>query len=184
VPLPRFQPIARKRKLQPFDHPDWVFELKFDGFRAIVEVEYGKCRLVSRNRNEFKSFASLNQSIARELKGRSVVIDGEIVCLDDEGRPQFYDLLFRKGEPRLCAFDLLWCDGEDLRYSPLVERKQKLRSLLPESDRIFFCDHIEQHGQSLFRLAYDCDLEGIVAKRKCEPYQDSKSSVLAMGGKA
>jgi bifunctional non-homologous end joining protein LigD len=163
------------RRSTPFDHPDWLFEIKFDGFRTIASVEHGRCQLYSRNGNEFRSFRSLNQSIAAELKDHSAVIDGDIVCLDDEGKPQFYDLLFRRGEPRLCAFDLLWCDGEDLRYAPLVERKQKLRALLPESDRLFFCDHVEQYGESLFQLVYECDLEGIVTKRKYDPYLPSTS---------
>ena len=64
-------------------------------------------------------------------------MDGEIVCLNDEGKPEFRDLLFRRGEARSVAFDLLWCDGQDLRYTPLTERKHKLRSILPtNSDRI------------------------------------------------
>jgi bifunctional non-homologous end joining protein LigD len=175
VPLPSLQPLPVKRRPQPFDHADWLFELKMDGFRSLVYVNAGRCRLVSRNQNEFKSFGQLTTAIAEELRGHSAILDGEIVSLDDDGRAQFYDLLFRRGEPRLCAFDLLWCDGEDLRYSPLVERKQRLRALLPESDRIFFCDHIEEYGRSLFQLAYECDLEGIVAKWKYDPYLPSTS---------
>lgn len=170
MPLPRFQPLAVGRRPSPFNHPDWLFELKFDGFRSVVYVEHGRCRLVSRNGNEFKSFGSLNAAIADELGGHTVVLDGEIVCLDDAGKPQFYDLLFRRDEPRLCAFDLLWCDGEDLRYSSLVDRKRRLRSLLPESDRIFYCDHVEKHGESLYCIACENDIEGIVAKKKGDPY--------------
>jgi hypothetical protein len=70
---------------------------------------------------------------------------------------------------------LLWCDAEDLRYAPLVERKQRLRALLPESDRLFLCDYIEQHGTRLFDLCCERDLEGIVAKRKGDPYIASTS---------
>jgi bifunctional non-homologous end joining protein LigD len=81
---------------------------------------------------------------------------------------QFYDLLFRRGEPRLRAFDLLWIDGENLKYASLMDRKRRLRSM-PLSDRIFYCDHIEQHGESLFRMACERDLEGIVAKKKDDP---------------
>jgi len=170
VPLPRFQPLAVGRRPSPFTHRDYLFEIKWDGFRSLVYLDHGRCRLVSRNENEFKSFSSLNAALANALKEHAVVLDGEIVCLDDDGKPQFYDLRFRRGEPRLCAFDLLWCDGEDLRYASLVERKQKLRALLPESDRVFFCDHVEQFGESLFNLACRNDLEGIVAKRKYDPY--------------
>src|SRR5215831_13445448 len=118
----RFQPLSVTRRPLPFDNPDWLFELKHDGFRCLAYVEHGKCRLVSRNGNDFKSFTSLNLAIADDLKDHSVVLDGEIVCLDSEGRSQFYELLFRRGEPRLCAFDLLWIDGENLRYASLAVR--------------------------------------------------------------
>ena len=130
MPLPRFQPLGVGRRLAPFDHADWLFEIKFDGFRTIAYVEHGRCQLFSRNGNEFKSFRSLNQSIGAVLKDRSAVIDGEIVVLDDEGKPQFYEPFFRRGEPRLCAFDLLWCDGQELRYGT-VDRTQAKASRTP-----------------------------------------------------
>jgi len=94
------------------------------------------------------------------------VLDGEIVCLDNGAKPQFCDLPFKRGEPSLCAFDLLWLDGEDLRYTPPAERKAKLHGLLPESGRLFYCDHVEQHGEAPFELSCQKDLEGVVAKRK------------------
>jgi len=77
----------------------------------------------------------------------------------------------RRGEPRFCAFDLLWVDGTDLRYTPLIERKWRLRSVAPsDGNRLLYCDHIENDGMGLFRLACDNDLEGIVAKQKYAPY--------------
>jgi bifunctional non-homologous end joining protein LigD len=69
---------------EPFSHPDWIFEIKWDGFRSLVHVEHGACKLVSRNGNEFKSFAVLNEAIAAEVKARSTVLDGEIVCLTED----------------------------------------------------------------------------------------------------
>ena len=72
----------------------------------------GGCRLKSRNGNQFKSFPALAESIPAELRARSAVLDGEIVCLDRHGKTQFKDLLFRRGDPRFYAFDLLWHDGE------------------------------------------------------------------------
>jgi len=90
-----------------------------DGFRSLVYVDAGKCRLVPRNGNEFKSFSTLNAALAGELRRHSAVFDGEVVSLDDDGRPQFYDSLFRRGEPRLCAFDLL----EASRTPPVLRRK-------------------------------------------------------------
>jgi len=97
--------------------------------------------------------------------------DGEVVCLDRHGKPQFRDLLFRRGEPRFMAFDLLWINGEDLRHLPLIERKFRLPSVVPRhGERLLFCDHVEGDAESLFRLACKHDLEGIVAKHKYAPY--------------
>lgn len=177
--LPRFQPLTLGRAPAPFSHPDYLFEIKWDGFRSLVRIEQGKCRLISRNGNEFKSFRSLNESLLSQLKVKSAVFDGEIVCLNDGGKPEFRDLLHRKGEPRFVAFDLLWLDGQDLRYAPLIERKHKLRSITPKgSERLMYCDHIERDGEDLFRLACKNDLEGIVAKRKFDPYIENQTSWL------
>jgi bifunctional non-homologous end joining protein LigD len=121
----------------------------------------------------------LRASLLSELKFQSAVFDGEIVCLNDDGKPEFRDLLHRRREPRFVAFDLLWLNGQDLTYAPLNERKHKLRSILPaNSQRIVYCDHLESDGESLFRLACENDLEGIVAKRKFEPYLPNQASWL------
>lgn len=137
----------------------------------MARIEHGRCRLISRNGNEFKSFAVLNSILPKELSATTAVLDGELVCLDDSGKPQFHDLFFRRGEPRFVAFDLLFCDGHDLRYAPLTERKHKLRSIVTkQSERLWYCDHLEHDGEGLFRLVCQSDLEGIVAKRKFDPY--------------
>jgi len=112
VIVPKSQPLPLGRAPEPFFHPDWLFEVKFDGFGALVRIGQGKCRLVSRNGNDFKSFRKLNESLLAELNVRSAVLDGEIVCLNNEGKSAFRDLLFRRGEARFVAFDLLWCDGK------------------------------------------------------------------------
>jgi len=170
VPLPLYQPLTVDRKAEPFSHPDWLFEIKWDGFRAFARIDHGRCKLVSRKGNEFKSFRSLTTSFTG-LQAESAILDGEIVCVDESGKPQFYDLLLRRGEPRFVAFDLLWCEGQDLRYAPLFERKHRLRSILPQdSEYVFYCDHVESAGEELFRISCENDLEGIVAKRKYDPY--------------
>ena len=107
------------------------------------------------------------------------VLDGEIVCLGGDGKPNFTDLLFRRGEPRFMSFDILWSDGNDLRNLPLIERKNRLRELVPtESQRLLYCDHVEGDGHGLFSLACEHDLEGIVAKRKPDPYSFENSGWL------
>jgi bifunctional non-homologous end joining protein LigD len=128
--MPTFQPMRLARRPEPFDHPDWIYEIKFDGFRALAYVEGGKCRLVSRRNHEYKSFHELCASIAAHLSGSTAILDGEIVCLDQFGRSQFYELMFRRGHPFFYSFDLLWLNGADLRGLPLVERKIRLRELI------------------------------------------------------
>jgi len=179
VIVPTFQPLALGRAPAPFSHPDWLFEIKWDGFRSLVRIEQGKCRLISRKGNEFKSFRALSESVLAELKVRSAVLDGEIVCLNDDGKPEFRDLLFRRGEPRLVAFDLLFYNGQDLRHSPLTERKHLLRSILPkDSEQVLYCDHVEGDGERLFGIACENDLEGTVAKKKGDPYLQDQASWL------
>jgi bifunctional non-homologous end joining protein LigD len=167
----RFQPMPLVRRPEPFTHPDWIFEIKWDGFRSLAQIENGRCKLVSRKGNEFKSFPDLNLELRLECRAQNAVIDGEIVCLDETGNSQFTDLLFRRGQPRFYAFDLLSFNGEDLRYLPLEERKHKLRAILPRhGNRLLYSDHIELAGEEFFHLACELDLEGIVAKRKFDPY--------------
>lgn len=186
VPIPIFQPLPLSRARAPFCHPDWLFEIKWDGFRALLYSDPNGVRLVSRNGNVFKSLPALCEGLARDLNGRRCVLDGEIVCLDAAGRPQFRDLLFRRAEPLFYAFDIVWDEhaksddeeesrrfrnGEDLRYLPLVDRKLRLHAVVPKSaERLLYGDHINADGEALFRLACENDLEGVVAKRKGDPY--------------
>src|SRR4030095_7225807 len=143
-------------------------EIKYDGFRALAHIETGGCRLVSRNNHAYRSFRDLCHEISSCVKADNAVIDGDIVCMSDEGRPQFYELMRRRGDPYLYAFDLLWFNGADLRELPLHERKRQLRQIIPRShnSRLRFSDHIEATGCELFRAACDMDLEGIVATQK------------------
>jgi bifunctional non-homologous end joining protein LigD len=121
--MPFFQPMPLGRKHEPFDRPEWIYELKYDGFRALAVVEYGTCTLFSRNGHPFASFLELACRIGYGLMPRSVVMDGEKLCLDKEGRCQFNDLLFRRGETRFVAFDLLQVNRKDLRRERLIDRQ-------------------------------------------------------------
>ena len=163
--LPRFTPIPLARLNAPFDHPDWLYELKLDGFRALGYVEAGVARLVSRNGNVLRSFPGLTESMAGALRCSAAVLDGEIVHLGPDGTPQFYDLMRRRTPQHYFAFDLLWLDGRDLRDVPLVERKRLLRSLVPpQPSPVLYLDHVATEGVRLFEAACQRDLEGIVAK--------------------
>jgi bifunctional non-homologous end joining protein LigD len=154
--LPMFpdnlRPMPLKRRPDAFSHPDGLYEIKHDGFRALAFVQNGSCRLVSRNDNEFKSFLSLTLALPKELKANTAVLDGEVVCLDGEGKSQFSELLFHRGEPRFYAFDLLWSDGKDLRFDALHERKRQLKAIIRGSEHLLYCDHIEQLKRTRFKL--------------------------------
>jgi len=158
---------------KPFDHPDYIFELKHDGFRAVAYLQNDECKILSRNLNDLR-FASLKEALAK-LPVQNAILDGEIVCLDENGVSRFYQLLNGKAEPVLYAFDLLWLNGEDLRPTSLLERKERLCDLIHSSKctRILYADHIEQFGKRFFQEICGRDLEGIVAKRKLSIYKNN-----------
>jgi bifunctional non-homologous end joining protein LigD len=104
------------------------------------------------------------------LDAGSAVLDGEIVYLDRDGRPEFTSLMRRRSPPHFYAFDILWLDGRDLRRLPLVERKQTLRRVVPAPPAcLLYADHMEGNGTGLFRAVCEMDLEGIVAKHRRRP---------------
>jgi len=164
------------RTREAFDHADFVFELKYDGFRALAYVDAGSCRLVSRKNHVYKAYAPLCEWIGKHLRAENVVLDGELACLDEEGKPQFNRLLNRRGEPVFVAFDLLWLNGRDLRGRPLLDRKAALRTLIRNGGRILYADHIDGKGAELYRAACHSDLEGIVAKYKWGAYRPDPDS--------
>jgi bifunctional non-homologous end joining protein LigD len=167
VALPVFQPLPLTRRPEPFSHPDWLFEVKYDGFRALAYADPSGVRLVSRKGNRFAGFLDLCAGIELFLKAKHAILDGEIVCLDDQGHSQFSELLFRLGTPCFCAFDLLHLNGKDFRNLPLIERKRTLRRIIPDTSVcLLYVDHIEGEGERMFQLACERDLEGIVAKHR------------------
>jgi len=173
-----FTPMRLLRIPEPFDHPEFIFEPKLDGFRALAHVKGHRCELVSRNGHRFKSWPQLAQEIAHAVRARDAVLDGEICCLDPDGRSQFYRLMFRRDWPYFYAFDLLNVDGKDLRRVPLLERKRRLRAIIPLVDcRLLYLDHIRARGCALFEVACAEDLKGVVAKYAAGTYQtDGRST--------
>jgi bifunctional non-homologous end joining protein LigD len=166
-----FTPLPLERVREPFDDPACVYELKYDGFRSLAFLTPTAAVLVSRNGNSFGRFAPVARTLRDRLRVRSAVVDGEVVCLDAAGRPRFNDLLFSRGVPVFVAFDLLALDGRDLRRLPLLQRKRRLRPLIPDrSDCILYADHVVGTGRDLFSVVCRNDLEGIVAKVATAPY--------------
>src|SRR5213594_1243425 len=171
--LPRhLRPMRLSRRSEPFNSHEFIYELKIDGFRALAHITDGRRELISRNGNVFRGFAELATWIAEHLRVESVVLDGEIACVDESGRPVFRDLLFRRRQCVFIAFDLLYLNGKDLRTLPLIERKAMLKRLLRRKrSRILYLDHVETDGCLLFEQVVKMDLEGMVAKRKDSPYK-------------
>jgi bifunctional non-homologous end joining protein LigD len=167
---------------EPFDHPDYIFELKHDGFRAVAYLYSGECKLISRNM-KFMRFDSLRADLAK-LPALDAMLDGKIVCLDEHGVSRFNDLLNKKKQAVFYAFDLLWLNGEDVRQQPLIERKQRLCVLVRQSERIIYAQHIEGAGKQFFKEVCARDLEGIVAKRKMGIYKDDGNSWLKIKNRA
>src|SRR6059058_2603088 len=168
----QIQPMPLLKRPLPFDDPDWLFELKYDGFRALAVIEHGRAQLLSRNGHPFASFSALAKSISDSLPNVRAVVDGEICSLDRRGRPQFKNLMFRRGNPPcFFAFDLLTY-GKDLPTERLLDRKQELRRLLARSfdAPLKYTEYIDGCGMALFQRVCELDLEGIVAKQKFAPY--------------
>jgi bifunctional non-homologous end joining protein LigD len=164
---------------KPFDHPDWVFEVKWDGYRAFAVVGDGAVSLYSRNHillNE--KFPSIVDSL-KELKFEAI-LDGEIVVVDDRGYAVFQMLqdYNKTGSGHLVyyLFDLLYFEGHDLTGLPLLKRKDLLKKVLPSSPRIKFSDHVWKEGVLFFNIIKEKGLEGIIAKHTQSEYQMGKRS--------
>ena len=173
---------------KPFDNLEWLFEIKWDGYRAVSFLRDGKVRLVSRNQNDLTGeFPELNE-LANSIKAENAVLDGEIVVLDEQGRASFSLMQQRTGirkdgrrtgarrELRVVyyIFDLIYLDGYDLRRVALEQRKQVLAEIVTASDLVRYSDHFPQ-GMALFEVAQKKGLEGILAKKRASHYEERRS---------
>lgn len=144
----------------------WIYELKLDGFRGMLRIENGRAEFTSKTSKTMRRFDPLALSLARALRARSAILDGEIIVMGDRG-PDFNALFFSRRPPAFAAFDLLWLDGRDLRVQPLWRRKKALHRLV-SSTPVGYVDHVDD--PALFVSVMQHDLEGIVAKRRVDPY--------------
>ena len=160
------------QKATPFDHHDWIYEVKYDGFRSLAYIENGNCRLVSRNEFDYTRFADLRDALPKQIFAKNAILDGELVVLDGAGKPRFYDLMANRGTVVFAAFDVMWLDGQDMRDRPLLMRKEILRNRMKDdASRAIFVDHIEGRGKALYKQICEMDLEGIVCKPALSPYR-------------
>ena len=175
---------------KPFDGAEWLYEIKWDGYRAIAFLEDGSVRLVSRKQNDLTAAYPELGSIPDSVKARVAILDGEIVALDEEGRPSFSLMQQRTGVGEggrrirrtrddipvmYYVFDLLYLDGYNLMQAELEQRKELLASVLAPGDLIRYSDHYIGNGKALFEAATQRALEGIVAKRRSSPYEQKRS---------
>lgn len=189
-PMPSaIHPMLAESIEEPFDGKDWLFEIKWDGYRAVTFIEHGKARLVSRNQNDLTPRYPELRDLPNFIKAKTAILDGEVVALDDAGRSSFSLMQqrtgFRSGTKRATpnadvpvlyyAFDLLYLDGYDWRRVPLAQRKSKLASILEIGDSLRYSDHYAEQGKALFDIAKDKGLEGILAKRRTSCYEERRS---------
>lgn len=162
---------------EPFDRDDWLFEVKWDGYRAIGTKHKDEITLYSRNDLDFSLKYPPIAEALRTLK-HDVILDGEIVLVDEDGVPHFEWLQNyakapnSKGALNYQVFDILWCDGHDLRKMPLRDRKEVLKAILPNEGLLRYSDHVETKGLGLFKEMRRRGLEGMVAKHATSTYKE------------
>jgi bifunctional non-homologous end joining protein LigD len=146
---------------EAFDDNGWAFELKYDGFRALAFVDRATLHLISRTGYRHRRYDPLAMALRCELRCKTAVLDGELAALDDEGRPDFYALLYRRQAPVFVVFDVLAVDGRDVRGEPLVAHKRRLRAIVPSlaTSCLRPDDPVIGEGRALFDLVCARDLE-------------------------
>ncbi|GAC1311647.1 MAG: hypothetical protein NVSMB21_21360 [Vulcanimicrobiaceae bacterium] len=171
---------------EPFDDPAWLFELKWDGYRALVTIAAdGTVTLTSRNGNDYTAKFSELAALAESFSERPLILDGEIVVLDDDGRPSFSALQerldrFGRSDPKkrpvtFVVFDVLFGNGRDVREEPLETRKGILEALVTGRGAAMYSKHVVGTGKALYDIAKARDLEGIVGKERASTYVERRS---------
>jgi bifunctional non-homologous end joining protein LigD len=189
-PMPSYiQAMLASVVEKPFDDAEWLFEIKWDGYRAIAFIESDKVRLVSRNQNDLTPRYPELRELGKFIKAKNAILDGEVVVLDDQGRSSFSLMQQRTGirkhgrqaTPRselpvlYYAFDLLYLDGYDLRRVALEERKRVLKEILTLGEIVRYSDDFAGQGVALFEAAKQKGLEGILAKHRGSLYEERRS---------
>src|SRR3954471_7614447 len=190
-PMPdRIEPMAATLAGKAFSDPDWLYEIKWDGYRVEAVVRDGKVKLWTRNLKDAETYFPGLLSPPSWIDAREAIVDGEVVALDDEGRPDFSLLQERISERRTGSgggrpgasagplvyqvFDLLHLDGRSLLKVPLEDRKRLLRSVLRETSRVRFAAHVVGDGEAFMEAARARGLEGIVAKLRRSRYEPGR----------
>ncbi|ACL69103.1 ATP dependent DNA ligase [Halothermothrix orenii H 168] len=168
---------------KPFNSPDYIFELKWDGYRALAFINDNNLLLQSRNQKNLTPYFSELKSITSLFKGTNAVLDGEICYLNRDGKPVFEKLQGRIWQKKsnikypvtYITWDILGLNNNDLTRTPLLERKKILQNYIQESNRLKRSKYIKEKGKELYEMAEEEGLEGIVAKKVNSPYEFKRS---------
>jgi bifunctional non-homologous end joining protein LigD len=179
-PLPHLTSVMLATLVdEPFDDDNWLFEVKWDGYRAICTIDERKSlTLVSRNGLDMLARFPVLHDLGDAFSSIPIMVDGEIVSLDAEGRSEFQRLQESQKKNTVLtyvAFDVLYADGRDLRKTPLEERKVLLERLIRNDEAVVYSKHVVGKGRALFAEAQRRHLEGIVGKRRGSLYQERRS---------
>ena len=167
------KPMLATKAPEIFNKANWIYELKWDGYRAIANISNGKVDLYSRNGISFKTkFAALYQQL--KTIPHDVILDGEVVALNEEGLPVFQKLQNYQtdpsGELRYYVFDLLFLNGHNIMHLPLLERKSLIPEIVEDVPLVYYCDHVDTMGKSFYQQAVDAGMEGVIAKKADSEY--------------
>ncbi|WP_312702177.1 DNA ligase D [Sedimentibacter sp.] len=161
---------------------DWLYELKYDGYRIVVYAEGNSVRLMTRNGNDYSSrLYDISAAVADWTGGRAVVLDGEVVITDASGRTDFQALQnYMKNRNSLkltyIVFDLLALDGVDLRQQPLIKRKEMLESIMKDAPpKLHYSRYVKGHGKESLKAACEADMEGIIGKKEDSVYSGTRN---------
>jgi bifunctional non-homologous end joining protein LigD len=192
APIPHMlRPMLATLIDKPFESKDWVYEVKFDGYRALAFIDTGRLRLISRNQNEMTVDFPELAALPKHIKAKQAIVDGEICVLDDQGRPSFSLMQqrtgFEPGKPRrrtntgglplvYYAFDLVYLDGYSLLRVDLEKRKELLQGVLRTDEVFRYSEHFSGMGMKLYEAAKQKGLEGILAKKRNSCYVQKRSS--------
>ena len=189
APLPANLSVALASPSEkPFSSDNWLFEIKWDGIRSLAVIDNGQTKLVARSGRNISGEYPEFRDLAKRVRARQAVLDGEIVVLDPDGRSNFQRIQSRFGvenpseklqmesPPTYYCFDVLYCDGYDVRRAPLSERKGLLSKLLATNEQVRISEHQAGKGIELFDAAVKNGLEGLIAKRVDSPYPAGRTS--------
>ncbi|HYU26150.1 MAG TPA: DNA ligase D [Thermoanaerobaculia bacterium] len=167
--------LATLTTAPPRDEKEWIYELKYDGFRAVTAISGGELAMWSRNEIDLAPRFPKVAEALRKLKLPEVVLDGEIVALDEEGRSRF-QLLQQGNRTLIFIFDILWLDGHDVRKLPYLDRRELLeRTLRRPPALVRTSEQLEMTGDKALLHAAEHGLEGVIAKRKSSIYEGRRS---------